>query len=437
MAEKKKTGKSSTGRSGGKTSSAPRRGSASKAGSGSRSKGEAASGPRPRKGFWGVVLLALGVFMLISYFSSRGDAQSEGKVVAFFANVIKGLVGWGFWLTVPAFLFAGFLLLAGKDKPVGRRAVCALLLPLVFSALAEVLVESQESLAQYRQFHEASNLQNTITTLYSTGILMKSTGVLGGYLGKILNSALSVYGAFPFLLVLFLVLLIVAVRGSLRGAFKGVRDSVAQRRQAWLEAREQEEDEDEDAEEDEDQVLDEPVRRPVKRAAPPTKAKPEPAARPRRPAYAVDVPLREEDEEPLSLRGPSLYDPKPQKETTPKRATVRRKPEEKPAPKLETFQLPKEPEPISQVLEREYPVMGKSPAAAPMPPKKTVAATAVIEDPPKVKMKPEELQKETQAVADAVAGAEEKPAYQFPPVELLRSGVAGSVDARDEIKLNG
>ena len=146
MAEKKKTGKSSTGRSGGKTSSAPRRGSASKAGSGSRSKGEAASGPRPRKGFWGVVLLALGVFMLISYFSSRGDAQSEGKVVAFFANVIKGLVGWGFWLTVPAFLFAGFLLLAGKDKPVGRRAVCALLLPLVFSALAEVLVESQDAL---------------------------------------------------------------------------------------------------------------------------------------------------------------------------------------------------------------------------------------------------------------------------------------------------
>ena len=33
---------------------------------------------------------------------------------------------------------------------------------------------------------------------------MKSPGVLGGYLGRLLNGAFSVYGAFPFLLALFL-----------------------------------------------------------------------------------------------------------------------------------------------------------------------------------------------------------------------------------------
>ena len=374
-----------------------------------------------------MLLLALGVFMVISYFST------EGEVVAFFANLVKGLVGWGFWLTVPAFLFAGGLLLIKNEEPVGYRVFCALLLPPIFSGMAELLHSTEIP----QPFH----LQSSFQTLYSTGKLMDSAGVLGGYLGKVLNSALSIYGAFPFLLVLFLLLLVVALRGRLRGAFKGVKDSVAQRRQAYLEAREREE-EDEEEDEDEDQVLDEPVRRPVRRAPSPTKAKPEPAVRSRRPAYAVDVPLREEDEEPLSLRGPSLYDEKPRRDTTPKRTPVRRKPEEKPAPKLETFQLPKDPEPISQVLEREYPVMGKPPVSpAPKAPRKTVAATAVIEDPPKVKMKPEELQKETQAVADAVAGAvagaEEKPAYQFPPVELLRSGVGGAVDARDEIKLNG
>ena len=36
--------------------------------------------------FWGVILLALGIFMIISYFSN------DGKVVAFFANLVKGLV---------------------------------------------------------------------------------------------------------------------------------------------------------------------------------------------------------------------------------------------------------------------------------------------------------------------------------------------------------
>ena len=35
---------------------------------------------------WGVVLLALGIFMIISYFST------EGKFVAFFAKLVKGLV---------------------------------------------------------------------------------------------------------------------------------------------------------------------------------------------------------------------------------------------------------------------------------------------------------------------------------------------------------
>ena len=47
--------------------------------------------------FWGIFLLALGIFMIISYFST------EGKFVAFFADLVKGLVGWGFWLTVPVF----------------------------------------------------------------------------------------------------------------------------------------------------------------------------------------------------------------------------------------------------------------------------------------------------------------------------------------------
>ena len=78
----------------------------------------------PRGGsFWGVFLLALGIFMIISYFST------EGKFVAFFAKLVKGLVGWGFWLTVPVFLFAGLILLMRKEKPVGHRVFCALLLP--------------------------------------------------------------------------------------------------------------------------------------------------------------------------------------------------------------------------------------------------------------------------------------------------------------------
>ena len=108
--------------------------------------------------------------------------------------------------------------------------------------------------------------------------------------------------------------------------------------------------------------MDEPVRRPEKRAAP---VSGETASRSRRPAYSVDVPLGSDDEEEvLSLRGPSA---KPSRtESTPKRTTVRKKTEEKPVPRVETFQIPLDEDPIQREAEDNYPVIAKA-AAAPVP----------------------------------------------------------------------
>ena len=427
MAEKKKTtSKSTSSKAKGKSTSSKSRSSSSKADTRSKQQvQESAELPSLGGGFWGVVLLALGVFMIISAFSE------DGKFVAFFAQIVRGLTGWGFWLTVPAFLFAGGILLVKRDEPVGHRAVCALLLPVLFSGMAELLHPTEIS----KPFHLQTSFQN----LYSLGKEMKSAGVLGGYLGKALNGAFSVYGAFPFLLVLFLICLIIAARGSLRGLLGGMKKSVDRQRQAYRDARAAREEEEE--EEELPVVRDTSARRTEQRASAP---EPEKRRSTRRPAYAVDVPLGEDDEELLSLRGPSAA--AMQKESSPKRATVRRKTEEKPAPKMEVFRLPEEEEPelLSQQLEREYPVLNKPQPLNPVSPapkkeKKTSVAAAVIEEPPKPKMKKEELEKETKAVEQAVslANMEGQPEYQFPPVELLRSSVGGAVDARDEIQLNG
>ena len=362
--------------------------------------------------FWGIFLLALGIFMIISYFST------EGKFVAFFADLVKGLVGWGFWLTVPVFLYSGAILLARRDKPVGHRVFCALLLPPIFSAMAELLHPTEIS----RPFH----LQTAFQNLYSTGKNMLSGGFFGGLIAKGLNSAFSIYGAFPFLLVLFLLFLVIALRGTLAGSFSGVKKAAARRREAYRAYREEEE---EDAREDLSQ------RRPEKRETWEPARDPRAAARPRRSSSAVDIPLGEEEEETLSLRGPTGRET--QRETGPRRTTVRRKAEERPAPKMETFQIPMEDEPISEKLEQTYPELNK-PQVTPVPrtPRKNTPATAVIDDPPK-KTKKEELEKETRVVAEEISKAEDQPEYQFPPVELLRSSLGGAVDARDEIQLNG
>ena len=363
---------------------------------------------------WGVVLLALGIFMIISNFSS------EGKVVAFFADLVKGLVGWGFWLTVPVFLYAGAIQLFEREQPVGHRVTCALLLPILFSGMAELIHPADVDIF--------SRIQTPFRNLYSTGKMMDSAGVLGGYLGKLLVRAFSIYGAFPFLLVLFILFAIIALRGTLAGSLSGVKKAAARQREIYRENREREPEE-----------MDEPLRRPEKRAAPEIR---ETAPRSRRPAYSMDIPLGEdEDEETLSLRGPSRTT---RTESTPKKTTVRRKAEERPTPRMETFQIPMDEDPVQKDAEDSYPVIAKAAAVAqpkipvtpqPKAPRKAVAATTVIEDPPK-KMKKEELAKETQAVAEEISNAEDRPDYQFPPVELLRSSVGGAVDARDEIQLN-
>ena len=364
--------------------------------------------------FWGVVLLTLGIFMIISYFSN------DGKVVAFFANLVKGLVGWGFWLTVPAFLYAGVILLFEREHPVGHRVACALLLPTIFAGMAELIHPAEVDIF--------SRIQTPLRHLYSTGKMMDSAGVLGGYLGKLLVRAFSIYGAFPFLLVLFILFAVIALRGTLVGSLSGVKKAAARQREVYRENREREM---------EPEEMDEPVRRPEKRSAPVAR---ETASRSRRPAYSMDIPLgSDEDEEVLSLRGPSRTS---RTESAPKKTPVRRKAEEKPLPRIDPVQIPIEEDPIQEQAEDSYPVLQKTPAAPKIPvtpqpkaPRKTVAATAVIEDPPK-KIKKEELEKETRAVAEEISNAEDRPDYQFPPVELLRSSVGGAVDARDEIQLN-
>ncbi len=413
-----------------KTSSKKKTGSASSTKSGSRS-GTKKSAPakestrtaRPPEeelgeghggAFWGLVLLALGIFMIISNFSS------EGKVVAFFADLVKGLVGWGFWLTVPVFLYAGAILLFEREHPVGHRVFCALLLPIIFSGMAELIHPADVDVF--------SRIQTPFSNLYSTGKMMDSAGVLGGYLGKLLVRAFSIYGAFPFLLVLFFLFAIIALRGTLVGSLSGVKKAAARQREIYRENREREL---------EPEEIDEPVHRPEKRSAPAAR---DTASRSRRPAYSMDIPLgSDEDEEVLSLRGPSRTS---RTESAPKKTTVRRKAEEKPLPKIDPFQIPIEEDPIQEQAEESYPVLQKTPAVPKIPvtpqpkaPRKTVPATAVIEDPPK-KIKKEELEKETRAVAQEISNAEDRPDYQFPPVELLRSSVGGAVDARDEIQLN-
>ena len=68
-----------------------------------------------RRELGAVLFLFLALFTGISYF------RDEGAFVQFFSHLIKGLVGWGYWVAVPAFVVASFILFFHQGRPVALR----------------------------------------------------------------------------------------------------------------------------------------------------------------------------------------------------------------------------------------------------------------------------------------------------------------------------
>ncbi len=97
--------------------------SASKSGGGKRAasqtKGRSSSrrsAPqrRPyRREIGGAVFLLLALFGAIGYFKT-----DEGAVIALFCNLLKGLCGYGFYITPPLFLAAAGILIFHRGRPV-------------------------------------------------------------------------------------------------------------------------------------------------------------------------------------------------------------------------------------------------------------------------------------------------------------------------------
>lgn len=73
----------------------------------------------------GGVCLLLALCAVVSYF------QEEALFITFFGGLLKGLLGYGYWLSAPALLLTGLLLLTHRDCPATLRSVCTLLVPVL------------------------------------------------------------------------------------------------------------------------------------------------------------------------------------------------------------------------------------------------------------------------------------------------------------------
>ena len=148
-------------------------GSASKSASGRSAKPGAAgtgkktaSAAKPiRREVGALVCFVLALWLGFGYFDN-----SPAVVVV--CGLVKGLVGYGFWLAPPALLFCAYILAFHRGRPVRLRTVCTLLIPVLFGTLMHVFLAGDYALDG-----------QMFGALWTSGRELTSGGVLCGLLG--------------------------------------------------------------------------------------------------------------------------------------------------------------------------------------------------------------------------------------------------------------
>ncbi len=315
----------------------------------------------------GGVCLLLALCAVVSYF------QEEALFITFFGGLLKGLLGYGYWLSAPALLLTGLLLLTHRDRPATLRSVCTLLVPVLTGCGLHLLLCARSYEPGLTGLRE----------LWLSGRSLQSGGALSGGLavgfsavfGKVLS------------LILFLLMLLAALCLALHFSPKDAVRRAQERREA--------------------------EREDIPEEAPPVREREKPAEkRPRRRA-AIDIPLDDE---------PPAKQPQPRPEE-PAFAPKEKKPFF--SRKSSTVRTP------DQVLrgepaEEAAPVAPAAPVTSPPAASAAPAPVAKPREAAKPSVTAQEVQDATEEVTAAVEQelAQPEEAYQYPPITLLDENTA-------------
>ena len=315
----------------------------------------------------GGVCLLLALCAVVSYF------QEEALFITFFGGLLKGLLGYGYWLSAPALLLTGLLLLTHRDRPATLRSVCTLLVPVLTGCGLHLLLCARSYEPGLTGLRE----------LWLSGRSLQSGGALSGGLavgfsavfGKVLS------------LILFLLMLLAALCLALHFSPKDAVRRAQERREA--------------------------EREDIPEEAPPVREKEKPAEkRPRRRA-AIDIPL--DDEPPAKQPQPRpegpAFAPKEKKPFFSRKSSTVRTPDQV---------LRGEP------AEEAAPVAPAAPVTSPPAASAAPAPVAKPREADKPSVTAQEVQDATEEVTAAVEQelAQPEEAYQYPPITLLDENTA-------------
>ena len=372
-----------------------------KGGSRAASRSRAPARQPIRREVWCIVLLIAGLCVLVSFFTG------DGWLINLIPRFLKGLLGVGYYLTVPALWAASWILFHHRGRPVALRTACALLTPYLASGIWHMLFCRVD----------LSEAETLFPTLWETGYTLDSGGALAGGTA---HCFMAVLGK-PASVIIFAVLLLVLVMTA-------SEVTPGQLVQMWRE-RERPDYREEDYEDEEDL---EPLPKKQPRPAPQKKA---------RQHAVIDIPL---DGAPLGGRPPeqtpelelgeeraNFFKPREKEQLTP--ADVLSPPPEaaQPEPESAAWETP----PVEEVPDEPAPTPApepEEPAPEPPPPPRT-------EERRKKKNTAEEAEEAAAQVAAEIASgmAAAGDEYDYPPVSLLDLNTSDNyIEAGAELRIN-
>ena len=162
-----------------------------------------------RREIGGVVCILLGLLCFIGYF----DVDAAFFVLT---DVMKGLIGYGYQILPFCVLWAGGVLLTHRGRPVSLRVTCILLVSILWGILGHILVFGVPlSMDQ--------GIVDVCGILYSSGLGLHSGGAMAGLLAFTLEKTVSVFGAVPIVLILMALFLFVGANMTPKSLIEAIR----------------------------------------------------------------------------------------------------------------------------------------------------------------------------------------------------------------------
>ncbi|MDO4811772.1 MAG: DNA translocase FtsK [Eubacteriales bacterium] len=157
----------------------------------------------------GLVCLFLALCVVVSYFGV------EAALLTLLAQLLKGLVGYGYWLMGLMLVIAGVNLIWHKECPVVLRTVCALLVPVLLGSFLHLLLCGRE--------YEIGTAM--VGALWADGKTLACGGVVSGGLAVLGTVALSGVVTGILLVILLLACVFIIARTTPRRVVAKVRES--------------------------------------------------------------------------------------------------------------------------------------------------------------------------------------------------------------------